>query len=202
MSLTVPFSAACERNKDPILEVLRPYFKDIASVLEIGSGTAQHAMYFAAHCPNLCWQTSDQAQYLDGIRAQLTNARQQNVLAPLCLDVTQPDWNNRGLRYDAVYSANTLHIMNRAQVQALFTGLPGVSMVGSLLMLYGPFKYRGEFTSASNAAFDQALRDRGQGSAIRDFEWVDQLASDVGFQLIADHTMPANNQCLIWRRTA
>lgn len=202
MSLTIPFSAACERNKDPILEVLRPHFENIADVLEVGSGTAQHALHFAEHCPNLRWQTSDQSQYLEGICAQLQNSDASNVLAPICLDVEQRDWGNLDKRYEAIYSANTLHIMNQEQVTAFFAGLPNVVQAGSLLMLYGPFKYGGEFTSASNASFDQTLRARGVGSAIRDFEWADQLASAEGFELLADHAMPANNQCLVWRYCA
>lgn len=201
MSLTVPFSAACERNKDPILDVLRPYFMAMTDVLEIGTGTAQHALYFATHCPNLRWQTSDLEHCLEGIRAQLLNAGQTNVLPPLSLDVMQPDWRRDGAQYDAVYTANTLHIMNRSQVQALFSGLPDVGRADCLLMIYGPFKYRGEFTSASNAAFDASLRDRGVGSAIRDFEWIDDLAAAAGFRLLEDKAMPANNQMLVWCRS-
>lgn len=201
MSLTIPFSAACERNKDPILEVLQPHLERITDVLEVGSGTAQHALHFATHCPNLRWQTSDQSQYLDGICAQLQNSGATNVLTPICLDVEQSDWGNCDQRYQAIYSANTLHIMNRDQVAAFFAGLPKVTQSDSLLMLYGPFKYQAEFTSASNASFDQTLRSRGVGSAIRDFEWVDQLARAQGFELLVDHAMPANNQCLIWQRS-
>ena len=200
MSLTIPFSAACERNKDPILEVLQPYLEHITDVLEIGSGTAQHALHFATHCPNLRWQTSDQSQYLDGICAQLQNSDATNVLAPICLDVEESDWGTRDHRYQAIYSANTLHIMNPEQVEAFFAGLSRVTKLDGLLMLYGPFKYKGEFTSESNASFDQTLRARGVGSAIRDFEWIDELARVQGFELLADHAMPANNQCLIWQR--
>lgn len=201
MSLTVPFSAACERNKDPILDVLRAYFTEITDVLEIGSGTAQHALHFAARCPHLRWQTSDQELYLDGIRAQLCNAAQPNVLPPVNLDVMQADWHDGDMRYDGVYTANTLHIMNRKQVRALFAGLCSVCHDDSLLMIYGPFKYQGEFTSASNASFDRSLRDRGVGSAIRDFEWIDDLAAAAGFRLLNDFAMPANNQTLVWRRS-
>jgi len=200
VSLTIPFSAACERNKDPILEVLRSHFERITEVLEVGSGTAQHALHFAAECPNLRWQTSDQLQHLEGICAQLKNSDVTNVLPPICLDVEQSDWGNREQRYQAIYSANTLHIMNRGQVKAFFAGLPNVIQPDSLLMIYGPFKYGTAFTSASNASFDQTLRARGVGSAIRDFEWINHLALTEGFELQADHPMPANNQCLVWRR--
>jgi len=205
--LNIPFSQACERNKDPILEVIRPFLKDAKSVLEVGSGTGQHGLYFAQNLNSLSWQTSDQIQYLDGINAQIENARQNsleltNLLSPFALDVTQPQWlpnKLAHLKYDAVYSANTFHIMAWAQVQAFFEGLPQVVSKGSYLIVYGPFKYKGQFTSDSNESFDQDLRSRGVGSAIRDFEEVDQLAKMVGFNLVKDIAMPANNQCLVWQ---
>lgn len=197
--LKLPFSQACERNKDIIFETIRPYLVSATSVLEIGSGTAQHSLYFAKNCPHLSWQTSDQSFYLDGIRAQLSNNEIANILPPLELDVNQSTWIVDAARYDIVYTANTLHIMRWSDVQAFFNGLGQVSKSGSVLIIYGPFKYAGEFTSNSNGAFDQSLRAGGQGSAIRDYEAVEQLAIENGFSLIMDVTMPANNQCLIWR---
>lgn len=205
--MNIPFSQACERNKDPILEAIQPYLQDAKSVLEIGSGTGQHALYFAQNLSHLTWQTSDQAQYLDGINAQINNAKQHNqelsnLINPFELDVTQPDWLPKALagqKFDAVYSANTLHIMAWNQVKAFFAGLPEVVAKDTYLIIYGPFKYQGKFTSESNEVFDQDLISRGVGSAIRDFEEVDQLAKEVGFRLVKDIAMPANNQCLIWR---
>ncbi|NND80951.1 MAG: DUF938 domain-containing protein [Gammaproteobacteria bacterium] len=202
VSLTIPFSAACERNKDPILDVLQPHFEGLTRVLEIGSGTAQHAVYFARACPHLRWQTSDQAEHIQGIEAQLSNAAVSNVLPPLTLNVSQADWVGDTTPYDAVYTANTLHIMDQQHVEAFFAGLPKVTAENGFLFVYGPFKYGGEFTTPSNAAFDQTLRARGVGSALRDFDWVDGLAREQGFALLADHAMPANNQCVIWQRTA
>lgn len=202
MSLTIPFSAACERNKDVILTVLKSHFESSdqhKTVLEIGSGTAQHAVHFAQNLPGFIWQTSDQECYLEGIQAQLENAQMGNVLPPICLDVTADDWNNHGQHFDAIYSANTLHIMSWDVVQAFFAGLPRVIDKG-LLIIYGPFKYAGQFTSASNQAFDQTLRSRKVGSAIRDFEKVNALAEEQGFSLVDDVMMPANNQILIWRK--
>lgn len=198
-SITLPFSAACERNKDPILAALGGYFKELSSVLEIGTGTAQHALYFAQQHPHISWQTSDRAEYLDGILAQLQQAPLDNVLPPLRLDVQQQNWVG-GARFDAVYTANTLHIMNSQQVEAFFSGLPEVLNQQAWLFIYGPFKYQQKLTSQSNRDFDQSLRQRGVGSAIRDFEWIEELATKAGLRLLEDVAMPANNQCLIWQR--
>ncbi len=200
MSLVIPYSAACDRNKDVILEVIQPHIKNSQTVLEIGSGTAQHAIYFAQNAPHLIWQTSDQKEYLDGIRAQLQNANIDNVRRPYELDVNQTQWIKNQQRFDLIYTANTFHIMRWSDVCAFFNGLANVVNENAVLIVYGPFKYNGEFTSASNQAFDQSLRLRECGSAIRDFEAVDELAKQQGFELIKDHSMPANNQCLIWQK--
>ena len=197
-SITLPFSAACERNKDVIQTVLSKHLETLESVLEIGSGTAQHAIHFAQNFPNLTWQTSDQLEYLEGIRGQLACTELDNVLAPIELNVNQLDWAGAN-KYQAVYTANTFHIMSAEDVQAFFAGIGQVVTEQALLFVYGPFKYTNKFTSDSNRIFDQSLRERGGGSAIRDFEWVDQLAQSVGFKLKADHLMPANNQCLVWQ---
>ena len=198
--LSLPFSQACERNKDIIFDTIKGYLDAATEVLEIGSGTAQHALHFAQNCPHLSWQTSDQSFYLEGIRAQLSNNNIVNILAPLELDVNQAVWVSDSTVYDLVYTANTLHIMRWDDVQAFFAGLRQVTKSGSLLVVYGPFKYAGEFTSNSNAGFDQSLRANGQGSAIRDFEAVNQLAVANGFRLQMDVSMPANNQCLVWQQ--
>lgn len=210
MSITIPFSEACERNKDVILDTIKPHLIDVKNVLEVGSGTAQHALYFSQALRNVQWQTSDQSEYLEGIRAALENARSihsqiedesiDNVLAPLELNVNQSEWVESGRRFDAVYTANTFHIMTEADVKQFFAGLVSVTQLDSYLIVYGPFKYAGEFTSGSNANFDESLRSRGVGSAIRDFELVDDLAKSKDFELVKDYSMPANNQCLVWQR--
>jgi hypothetical protein len=205
LSLTLPFSPACERNKGAILDVIAPYLQNATSVLEIGSGTGQHAVYFGSRYTQLKWQTSDQQQYRAGIEAQLSNAKSSNpdldnLLSPITLNVNQPNWLPQLISYDIVYTANTLHIMTWEEVLAFFNGLPKVSRAGSGLIVYGPFKYAGQFTSESNQRFDQSLRAREVGSAIRDFEAVNELAAARGFDLEKDVAMPANNQCLIWRR--
>lgn len=193
-----PWSGACERNQAPILEVLRQHFADCREVLEVGSGTGQHAVYFSAALPHLRWQTSDQAVRLAGIRLWLAEAALANTPPPLLLDVTGP-WPAG--RFDAVFSANTLHIMAWPAVEALFAALPGVTTANALLVIYGPFNRGGRFTSESNAAFDAALKTDEPHRGIRDFEAVDALARAAGFCLIEDRAMPANNRCLVWRRT-
>jgi cyclopropane fatty-acyl-phospholipid synthase-like methyltransferase len=200
MSLVIPFSDACERNKDVILEKISPYLNYAQTVLEIGSGTGQHAVHFAKRAPHLVWQTSDQQQYIDGINAQLINAATDNILSPIILNVKQSLWVEKQQQYDVIYTANTFHIMSWQEVCAFFNGIIKVINETTVLIVYGPFKYNDKFTSASNGVFDQSLRSRACGSAIRDFESVNELAEQQGFQLIKDHPMPANNQCLIWRQ--
>jgi SAM-dependent methyltransferase len=192
----LPFSEACERNKGPILEVLRPLLARCSSVLEIGSGTGQHAVHFARHLPHLAWQPSDCGEHLAGLVARVGQQGPANLRLPLELDVTQRTWPS--VAADAVYSANTLHIMSWPEVEAFFSGVGQVLGPGGLLAVYGPFRYRGAFTSESNAHFDRALYERDPASGIRDFEAVDALAAAQHFELLADHAMPANNQLLAW----
>ena len=192
-----PFSPSCERNAGPILEVLRRHLGGARTVLEVGSGTGQHAVHFAAALPWLQWQASDRAGNLPGIRAWLDEAGLPNTPAPLELDV---DRGFPGERFDAVFSANTLHIMGWPQVQAFFSGVERVLDAGGALVVYGPFNYGGAYTSESNREFDRWLGERDAASAIRDFEAVDRLAAGAGLVLVEDVAMPANNRCLVWRR--
>lgn len=195
-----PFSAACERNRDAILEVLRVHCADRRQALEIGSGSGQHAVHFAAALPQLTWQTSDQARNLPGIRAWLRDAALPNTPAPLSLDVASGPWPSAA--FDVVFSANTLHIMAWPEVQSLFAHLPACTGPQAKLVIYGPFKFGGGFTSQSNAAFDRSLRDDAPHMGIRDAEAVDALAAAAGFSLLASVAMPANNFCRIWQRHA
>ena len=196
----LPHSDACERNKGPILEVLRPAFSACTHVLEIGSGTGQHAVHFAVEMPGIVWQPSETAEYLPGLRKRIFSEGPSNLRAPVELDVTQLPWDVR--RVDGVFTANTLHIMHWPQVQALFAGLQAVVKPETVLAVYGPFRYAGNCTSASNESFDAMLRARDPESGIRDFEDVDALARGAGFALVADHPMPANNQVLVWKLAA
>lgn len=193
-----PYAETCERNRDPILEVLREHFADRRRVLEVGSGTGQHAVHFAAALPQLTWQTSDLEASLPGIGLWVRQARLANLPPPLALDVFGP-WPAG--RFDAVFTANTLHIMSWAGVRALFAALPAVLTGNGLLVVYGPFNYGGAFTSASNAAFDVWLKQRSPASGIRDFAAVDELACSAGLSLVEDRAMPANNRTLVWRRS-
>lgn len=199
-----PLSEACERNKGPILEILRHALADSRRVLEIGSGTGQHAVHLATHLPHLTWQPSDRGECLPLLRRHLELERPANLLEPVELDACANPWPVGPV--DAVFSANTLHIMDWAAVQELFRGI-GTLLGGSpahapahpaVLCVYGPFRYGGRYTSASNAAFDRFLQDRDPRSGIRQFEAVDALARSQGLHLQADHAMPANNQLLVW----
>lgn len=193
-----PFSPACERNREPILAVLRRHFSSARRVLEIGSGTGQHAVHFAASMPWLSWQASDRAENLPGVRAWLDQAALPNTPAPLELDVRLwPAFDSSS--FDAVFSANTLHIMGWPEVQAFFGGVGKVLANGGTLVVYGPFNRGGSYSSDSNREFDAWLRARDPASGIRDFEAVDALARQVGLHLLEDVDMPANNQCLVWR---
>ncbi len=195
----LPHSDACERNKSPILQVLRPAFSACRHVLEIGSGTGQHAVHFATEMPGIVWQPSEMAESMPGLRKRIFSEGPSNLRAPVELDVTQLPWDVR--RVDGVFTANTLHIMHWPQVEALFAGLPTVVKPEAVLAIYGPFRYRGEYTSESNESFDTLLHARDPQSGTRDFEDVDALARAAGFEFVADHPMPANNQALIWKAT-
>lgn len=193
-----PYSESCEQNREPILAVLRDAFADRSRLLEIGSGTGQHAVYFAAELPQLVWQTADVRAYHPGIHAWLDEAALPNVLPPLELDVYQTRWHSG--RYDAVFSANTLHIMGWPEVERFFAGVGEVLEPGGVLVVYGPFNYNGQFTSDSNARFDAWLKARDPASGVRDFEAVDALARAQGLVLQRDVAMPANNRSLVWQR--
>ncbi|MDB5970567.1 MAG: hypothetical protein JWQ90_3017 [Hydrocarboniphaga sp.] len=194
-----PDAPSCARNRDVILAVLREHFADRRRVLEIGSGTGQHAIHFGAALPQLVWQTSDRSEHHAGIRAWLDEAALANVLPPLTLDVGG-EWPPA--RYDGIFTANTLHIMSAAAVTQLFAALPGVMELGAKLVAYGPFNYRGAFTSDSNRDFEAWLKARDPLSGIRDFETVDALARDAGLALVEDRAMPANNRCIVWQRSS
>jgi cyclopropane fatty-acyl-phospholipid synthase-like methyltransferase len=192
-----PCSSACERNREPILAVLREQFADRRDVLEIGSGTGQHAAWFAQHLPHLTWHSSDIAAHLPGIRAWLADPPLSNAPPPFELDVAGA-WPQR--RYDAVFSSNTLHIMSWTEVQRLFARLHAALADDGVLAVYGPFNRHGRATCDSNAAFDASLRARAAHMGLRDVAAVDALASAIGLRLVAEVEMPANNLTRVWRR--
>jgi SAM-dependent methyltransferase len=191
-----PFSEACERNREPILTELKRLFRGRSLVLEIGSGTGQHAAYFAPELPHLVWQPSDLAVNLPGIREWVAEARSSNLRAPMALNVDDA-WP--AVDADAAYSANTCHIMSWRQVERLFAGLGRMSRLETFV-LYGPFKYGGRHTSDSNERFDAMLRAREPASGVRDFEAVCTLAQSSGLRTAEDIAMPANNRLLVFAR--
>lgn len=193
----LPFSQACENNKSHILAVLRTAFAGCSQVLEIGSGTGQHACHFAAQLPRLCWQPTDMPQNLPLLRPRCAAYPGDNLLPPQTLDVRDDPWPLAVP--DAVFSANSLHIMSMDSVRRFFAGLARGMRGDTTLAVYGPFNYDGRYTSDSNARFDQWLAQQHPDSAIRDFEAVDALAREAGFALQSDNEMPANNRLLVWR---
>jgi SAM-dependent methyltransferase len=192
-----PFSEACERNREPILSILSRVFAERSCVLEIGSGTGQHATYFAPRLPHLIWQPSDRAENLPGIRAWATEANATNLAPPVELDVDAP-WPN--VDADAAFTANTCHIMSWPQVEKLFAGAGALLPPGGVLAVYGPFTYRGRATAESNLRFDAMLRDRDPLSGLRELEAIRALAETHRLALMEDNAMPANNRLLVFHR--
>lgn len=193
---TKPYSQACANNQQPILDYLQTVFTVSQTILEIGSGTGQHACYFARHLPHLTWQPSDRSENLPGIQLWLDEAQLSNLLSPIALDVANEPWPMTEL--EGVFTANTLHIMAWPEVICLFAQLQRYLMPGAYCYIYGPFNYGGQYTSASNAQFDQWLKSRDPLSGIRDFEAVVALAEQAGMALVNDFAMPANNRSLVF----
>ena len=193
-----PFSEACERNRDPIIKILRDWFIAPGTVLEIGSGTGQHAVYFARHLPHLEWIATDREENHSGIAAWIADEGSPNLRGPLALDVTAPTWPVDHAKY--VFSANTAHIMSWAMVQKMFEGIARVLQTAGVFCLYGPFNRNGQFTSESNRAFDESLRARDSEMGIRDDQALIELGEAHGLRFAADHSMPAKNRVLVWKK--
>lgn len=194
-----PFSQACENNAPSILIELCRLLVSSTSVLEIGSGTGQHAVFFGEALSHLTWQTSDLPENHEGICLWLDEAALQNVLPPI--DVNVDDDYEEDERYDVIFMSNTLHILSWKQVKKCFSQMNKAIANNGLLIIYGPFNYKGNFTSESNMRFDQWLKAADAERGIRDFERVNKLAQDEGFILEEDNAMPANNRLLVWRFT-
>ena len=192
----LPFSAACERNKDPILEVLRIRFAGRGQVLEIGSGTGQHAVHFARALGHLIWHPTEQLAYLPDLAERVKLEGPPNLRAPTLLDVRQAVWPLRSV--DALFTANTLHIMSWPEVIDMFRGITATLAPSGTLCVYGPFHYGGRHTSPSNVEFDRMLRDRDPESGVRDIQAVIDLAAAAGLNLAADHDLPAFNRLLVF----
>ena len=193
-----PYSESCERNQRPILKVLQETLTNQQHVLEIASGTGQHAVYFGRALPHLSWQTSELTQNHEGILAWLNEIKLPNVLPPITINVNDAKWPVEIV--DTVFNANTVHIITWPEVERLFAGIARVLNPSGILCLYGPFKYKGKFTSESNARFDALLKSRNRNSGIRDFETINRLAETHDLLLVKDVAMPNYNQTLVWQR--
>jgi SAM-dependent methyltransferase len=192
-------SSAAERNRQPIFEQLRELLPASGTVLEIGSGTGQHAVYLTRNLPGLLWQTSDREENLPGLEARFAAEENQRILPPLKLNVLTDPWPGRS--FEAAFSANTAHIMHWDAVVAMFTGVSAHLLPGAYFCLYGPFNIDGRFTSDSNARFDQMLRAGDPGMGIRDMAMIESLARLHHLQLEQRLSMPANNFILVFRKT-
>jgi len=193
-----PFSQACENNKKPILDVLKRVFYKSCEVVEIGSGTGQHAVYFAKNLPRLTWQPTDQSIYLGGISLWVDEADLCNVKPPLRLDVREEDWPID--KIEALFTANTLHIMSWEAVELFYQRLGRYLLPGAKFCSYGPFNINGQYTSESNASFDQWLKQRDPLSGIRDLEALVALGEAEGLSLKDNIMLPANNRLLVWEK--
>lgn len=197
-SMDKPYAESCDQNRDPILKVLSSVLRDRKTVLEIGSGTGQHAVYFSKQLPYLTWQTSDRESNLNGINMWLDESGLSNVRKPIELDVSESIWPEQS--FDAVFTANTVHIMCWEEVRALYSGVGERLHAGGLFVIYGPFNYADRYTSESNRRFDEWLKGRDYNSGIKNFEDLCLLAQSSGLQFVKDVEMPANNRILIWQR--
>lgn len=193
-----PYSQACERNRDPILGVLRQWLLEPGSVLEIGAGTGQHAVYFAEHLPHLTWIATDREENLPGIEQWVAEAGLANLRGPIPLDVMDPHWPVITVNY--AFTANTAHIMSWTQVEAMFEGVGKVLAPKGLFCLYGPVNRDGNYTSESNRQFDEMLRARDPMMGIRDDQALIKLGRRCGLGFVADNSMPAKNRLLIWSK--
>ncbi len=195
-----PFAAATERNSLPILEVIRSEFEHASTVLEIGSGTGQHAVSFGNALNHLFWQTSELIENHAGIHAWLDEEGLPNVRKPIELDVMTADVSPQD--YDAVFSANTAHIMSYEAVEKMFSLVGKTLRENGIFCLYGPFRQGGEFNTQSNADFDRSLRERNPEMGIRDLEALDKLGESGGMVRERLYAMPANNSLAVWRNRA
>lgn len=190
-----PFSQASENNKLPILQIIETIFLRPTTVWEIGSGTGQHACYFAQKLAHLQWQATDRAENLPGINCWIEDAKLSNLPLSLALDVAETNWPSQQM--DAVFTANTLHIMHWQEVEYFFAGLARHLSHQAVVCIYGPFNYHGQYTSDSNKQFDQWLKARDPESGIRDFYEIEKLANGANLTIQNDHAMPANNRLLV-----
>ena len=192
------FSQAADNNKTPILNTFSEWLSNDELVLEIGSGSGQHAIHIAKALQKIRWQPTEHPSALQSLKNNISSFGSPNILAPESLDLAAVEWPTESV--DCVYSANVIHIIDETLGRRLIETAAKSLRAGGLFALYGPFKYQGDFTTTSNAEFDDWLKDRNSSSGIRDFEWVMRLAQDSGLTFMEDRSMPANNQFLAFRR--
>ncbi len=198
MQSNKPFYKACEENKAVILECIQPILKQKKTVLEIASGTGQHAVHFAKAMPGIIWQCSDRQENTHGIDQWLCEENLSNTPQAIILDVSDDPWPL--IQCDTVFSANAVHIMSLENVEIMFKKVTSLLPKNGDLLLYGPFNYNGSYTSGSNAQFDIWLYKQNPESGIRDFETLDGFATQGGMTLMDDIAMPVNNRILHWRK--
>jgi hypothetical protein len=192
------FSQACKNNKQPILQIIKTIFLESATVWEIGSGTGQHACYFAHQLPHLTWQPTDKKENIEGINCWIKEAGLTNLNNCRALNVTDEQWSCQSI--DALFTANTLHIMHWQEVECFFSGLVNYLTDQAIICIYGPFNYNGQYTSDSNKQFDLWLKARDPKSGIRDFEAIETLAKSAKLIIKKDFSMPANNHLLVFQK--
>ncbi|MCW8922304.1 MAG: class I SAM-dependent methyltransferase [Gammaproteobacteria bacterium] len=193
-----PYAESCDQNRDAILDIIQPLLVNTRSLLEIGSGTGQHAVYFTEKLPHITWHTSDRAENIEGIKLWLSEADHERLPPPIELDVQQKNWPQ--MTIDTIFTANTCHIMNQQSVEIMIAQAGKLLPAGGQLIIYGPFNYNRQYTSPSNERFDQWLKQRDPESAIRNFEDLNEMAGRAGLGLVGDYEMPANNRVLCWGR--
>ncbi len=193
-----PFSQACENNKQPILQRIQSIFVDSETVWEIGSGTGQHGCYFAEQLPHLHWQCTDRTENLAGINCRIKESGLANLAESIALNVSDQPWPCQSI--DALFTANTLHIMSIPEVECFFSSLESYLSDHAKVCIYGPFNYFGNYTSESNEQFDQWLKAGDPLSGIRDFEFIENLANNARLELQNDFAMPANNRLLFFSK--
>ena len=193
-----PFAESCAQNQQVILDVLKTLLTDAGTVLEIGSGTGQHAVFFTQHMPHLNWQPSDLLDQHAGMQMWLNEVEHNRINSPLEINVDEGPWAVKDVDY--VYTANTTHIISSSQAENMLRHIGSSLKPGGLFIQYGPFNYNGNYTSESNARFDVWLKQRDSNSGIKHFETMQQQANENGMVLIKDIEMPANNRILVWRK--
>lgn len=193
-----PFAESCEQNKHVIFDIIKHEFSSCETILEIGSGTGQHAVFFASQLLHLKWQPSEQPEYLAGIELWLADYPCNNISAPIALNVSK-DWP--ATLFDGVFSANTVHFMGWPYVVSLFAGIGKTLKDDGIFCLYGPFNYNHQFTSVSNENFDQWLKSQDPTRGIRDFEDLNHLAETNNLKFKVEYDMPSNNKILVWQKS-